>query len=253
MKTLIIGAAGRVGSAALAACLSKQHHVTAFLRNPAKLPPELRNHPRLRITQGDATSHASLVEAIRDTDAIIQAAVYGSNSPFGTSDSEKVVRCIIKAVKEVQASRPVRSRPIRLWVMSGQVLMDIPGYAGKIEGDVFPIHPEHYKNYDFLQKDAKDVDWSLLCPGRIDQGEPAGPLVITTDRVGLWQEPWLWGRMPLVGPVLNVIYNWKQQRLTYASVGEFLSNHLGPEKELRGKRVGVLEDASKAVGLPTHG
>ena len=162
---------GRVGSAALAACLSKQHHVTAFLRNPSKLAPELRNHPRVRIIQGDATSHASLVEAIRDTDAIIQAAVYGSNSPLGTSDSEKVVRCIINAVKEVQASRPVTSKPIRLWVMSGQVLLDIPGYAGKIEGDVFPIHPEHYKNYEFLQKDAKDVDWSLLCPGKIDQGE----------------------------------------------------------------------------------
>ena len=190
MKILIIGAAGtrtlppsatrdllttstsgRVGSAALAACLTKQHQVTAFLCNPAKLPPELRNHPHLRITQGDATSHTSLVEAIKDTDAIIEAAVYGSTTPFTASDSEKTVRCIINAIKEVQASRPKRSRPIRLWVMSGHVLMDIPAYAGKTEGDVFPIHPEHYKNYEFLQKDAKDVDWSLLCPGRMDKGE----------------------------------------------------------------------------------
>ena len=189
MKILIIGAAGtrtlppsatknlltsftsgRVGSAALAACLTKQHQVTAFC-NPAKLPPEVRNHPLLRITQGDATSHASLVEAIKDTDAIIQAAVNGSTSPFTASDSEKTVRCIINAIKEVQASRPKKSRPIRLWVMSGHVLMDIPAYTSKIEGDVFPIHPEHYKNYEFLQKDAKDVDWSLLCPGRMDKGE----------------------------------------------------------------------------------
>ena len=112
--------------------------------------------------------------AIRDQDAVIQAAVYGSNSPFGTSDSEKVVRCIIGAVKEVQANPSARrERPIRLWVMSGQVLMDIPGYGarGMIEGDVFPIHPEHYKNYEFLQQDAWDVDWSLLCPGKLDQGE----------------------------------------------------------------------------------
>ncbi len=111
------------------------------------------------------------MEALRDQDAVIQAAVYGSNSPYGASDSEKVVRCIIDAVKEVQAARSRKLRPIRLWVMSGQVLMDIPAYKGKIEGDVFPIHPEHYKNYDFLQKDAKDVDWSLLCPGKIDAGE----------------------------------------------------------------------------------
>ena len=59
--------------------------------------------------------------------------------------------------------------------MSGQVLMDIPGYGTHenplTEGDVFPIHPEHYENYEFLQKDAGDVDWSLVCPGKLDQGE----------------------------------------------------------------------------------
>ena len=197
MRVLIIGAAGksplafkasvdviaettyqgRVGSAALAACLAKNHTVSAFVRNPAKLPLEVRNHPRLKVIKGDATSHAALVEAIRDQDAVIQAAVYGSNSPYGTSDSEAVIRTIIKAVKEVQSSQKLKGfsgyspRRIRLWVVSGQVLMDIPGGAGRIEGDVFPIHPEHYKNYAFLQQDARDVDWSLLCPGRIDQGE----------------------------------------------------------------------------------
>ena len=75
--------------------------------------------------------------------------------------------------------------------------------------------------------------------------QPAGPLVVTMDRVGLWQEPWIIGRIPLFGPVLNVAYNWWQQRLTYASVGEFLANHLGPGDEMRGKRVGLLEDVSK--------
>ncbi|KAL2048250.1 hypothetical protein N7G274_000161 [Stereocaulon virgatum] len=176
MRVLVIGAAGHVGSAALAACLSKNHIVTALLRNPSKLPPKLLSHPRLHIHQGDATDHASLVSAIRDTDTIIQAAVYGSTSPHGTSDSEKVVRCIIGAIQEVQANpRRSKERPIRLWVMSGQVMMDIPGYGTlkepMIEGDVFPIHPEHYNNYEFLQEEAGDVDWSLLCPGRLDQGE----------------------------------------------------------------------------------
>ena len=76
--------------------------------------------------------------------------------------------------------------------------------------------------------------------------QPAGPLVVTTDRVGLWQEPWIIGRMPLVGSALNVIYNWTQQRLTYASVGEFLASHLGPGAEMRGKRIGLLEDGKNA-------
>ena len=188
MKVLVIGAAGmlssalcctyklmltkdpgRVGSAALAACLAKHHTVTAFVRNPAKLPLEVRIHPRLRIIRGDATCHMSLVDAIRDQDAIIQAAVYGSVSPYGKSDSERVIRCIIGAIREVQAVERWGSPPIRLWVLSGQVLLNIPG--GKMEGDIIPIHPEHYNNYSFLQQDARDVNWSLLCPGKIDRGE----------------------------------------------------------------------------------
>ena len=104
-------------------------------------------------------------------DAVIQAAVYGSNSPWGSSDSEKVVETLIQAVKEVQLSRKPSESRIRVWIMSGQVLMDIPGTKGKIEGDIFPVHPEHYRNYAFLQAHATDVDWSLLCPGKIDQGE----------------------------------------------------------------------------------
>lgn len=161
---------GRVGSAALAACLAKNHVVTAFVRSPAKLPLEVRTHPRIRVVRGDATSRASLVEAIRDQDAIIKPAVYGSDSP-GMSDSEKIIRTIVTAIKEVQSSRRLGAMPIRLWVLSGQGLLDIPGGRGKIEGDVIPIHPEHYQDYAFLQQDARDRDWSLLCPGRIEGGE----------------------------------------------------------------------------------
>lgn len=164
----------RVGSAAVSACLAKGYIVSAFVRNPSKLPFETRNNPRLRIVKGDATSHASLVEAIRDQDAIIQAAVYGSGSPYGTSDSERVIQALVAAIHEVQATRRqkgFKGPGIRLWVMSGQVIMDIPGAKGRITGDVIPIHPEHYKNYAFLQQEARDVDWSLLCPGKIDHGE----------------------------------------------------------------------------------
>ena len=139
------------------------------------------------MVKGDATSHASLVDAIREQDAIIQAAVYDSNNPYRMSDPETVIRCFIGAIQEVQALRKMKPlgggmngrngevsckrRPIRLWVLSGEVLMDIPGKKGVIEGDIIPIHPEHYKNYAFLRQEASDVDWNLLRPGRIEMGE----------------------------------------------------------------------------------
>ena len=153
-------------------------------------------------------------------DAIIQAAVYGSNSPFGTSDSETVIENIVAAAKQVQSSDS-RTAPLRVWVLSGQVLLDIPGANGKIEGDIFPIHPEHYKNYAYLQKEGDELDWSVLCPGKILEGEvrslhtcysdremclvhpaagkPAGPLIRSIDRVGIWYAPGIIGSIPFIG------------------------------------------------------
>lgn len=74
---------------------------------------------------------------------------------------------IVEAVREAQAAK---STPIRLWVVSGQVLLYVPALRAKV-GDFIPIHPEHHNNYAFLLSQAKDIDWSLLCPGRITDGE----------------------------------------------------------------------------------
>lgn len=41
-----------------------------------------------------------------------------------------------------------------------------------------------------------------------------------------------------------MLYNFGQQKLTYKSVGEFLSDNLGPGEELSHKRVGLLEDTN---------
>lgn len=64
-----------------------------------------------------------------------------------------------------------------------------------------------------------------------------GPIVQTTDEVGLWQQPWIVGRLPVVGPFLNTAYNLKQQMLTYQSVGNYLASNIGPGEELWGERV----------------
>ena len=64
------------------------------------------------------------------------------------------------------------NRPIRLWVLSGQVLKDYsPGRRRGWEGEMIAIHPRHYKNYAFLQAEARDVDWRLMGPGRVEMGE----------------------------------------------------------------------------------
>lgn len=80
----------------------------------------------------------------------------------------------------------------------------------------------------------------LIC----NRDQPVGPLITSVDSVPLWQEPGIAGRIPVIGPLFNVLYNFSQQKLTFNSVGEFLSDNLGPGGDLSQKRVGLLEDTS---------
>ena len=74
----------------------------------------------------------------------------------------------MRAVVDAANEHAAIGRKLRLWVLSGQVLMDLPHYPGWIEGDAVPIHPEHYANFKLLREHAQDCDWSLLCPGKVD-------------------------------------------------------------------------------------
>lgn len=49
--------------------------------------------------------------------------------------------------------------------------MDLSFHPGWIEGDALPVHPEHYVNYKLLREEAQNLDWSLMCPAKIDEGE----------------------------------------------------------------------------------
>ncbi|VDC01135.1 unnamed protein product [Peniophora sp. CBMAI 1063] len=239
VKVLVVGASGRIGSAVVKACIERRHTVTAYVRTPGKLEQSLRE--KARVVQGDAKDKEALVKAMEGQDAVVQAAVYGSNTPWGTSDSEVVVRTVVEAAKERASS----GHRLRLWVLSGQVLMDLPHYPGWIEGDAVPIHPEHYSNFKYMREQAQELDWSLLCPGKVDDAKPAGPIIHAVDVVPAWTAPGLAGKLPFIGPFFNVIYNWTTQKLSYASVGAFLADHLGPGGEMSQKRVCILEDWKK--------
>jgi len=77
MKILIIGAAGGIGYEAVQQALKEGHHVTAVLRNPAKLPI---THPNLSIVKGDILQPATFEQHLREADFTISAiGVSGAN------------------------------------------------------------------------------------------------------------------------------------------------------------------------------
>jgi putative NADH-flavin reductase len=70
MKLLIFGANGGTGRQLVAQALAQGHLVTAFVRNPAKLP---LGHQNLRIAQGDALRYDTVERALSGQDAVLSA------------------------------------------------------------------------------------------------------------------------------------------------------------------------------------
>jgi len=75
LRIVVIGGNGGIGRQAVELALNLGHHVTAVLRNPARL--EL-THSNLNIVQGDILKQASIEAHVYSADAVISA--IGSSS-----------------------------------------------------------------------------------------------------------------------------------------------------------------------------
>jgi putative NADH-flavin reductase len=78
MKLTVFGATGRTGIPLIQQALAEGHSVTAFLRDPAKLPIQ---HERLTIIQGDVNNPTDVERAVAGADAVISTIGPARNSP----------------------------------------------------------------------------------------------------------------------------------------------------------------------------
>src|SRR4051812_15125462 len=70
MNLTIFGATGGVGREVVTQALDTGHHVTAYVRSPAKLTD---THPNLTVTGGELTDADAVRRAVRGADAVISA------------------------------------------------------------------------------------------------------------------------------------------------------------------------------------
>jgi putative NADH-flavin reductase len=66
----VFGATGKIGRHVVDQLLADGNHVTAYVRNPAKLD---RSHPSLTVLEGELDDPAAIAEAVQDADAVISA------------------------------------------------------------------------------------------------------------------------------------------------------------------------------------
>jgi putative NADH-flavin reductase len=78
MKITVFGATGRTGIPLIEQALAEGHFVTAFLRDPGKLPIK---HGNLTIVQGDVNNPAEVEYAVMNADAVISTIGPARNSP----------------------------------------------------------------------------------------------------------------------------------------------------------------------------
>jgi nucleoside-diphosphate-sugar epimerase len=128
MKVLIIGATGNLGIRLVAALLTHNHTVVAYVRSSKKLESLLPTslYGQITVIQGDATDPLSIKRAILDTscDAVVNTAGLAALPPWGKSELPTIFKAVLEAVQEAGLER---STPLRTWFLAGLGVLQYPG------------------------------------------------------------------------------------------------------------------------------
>jgi putative NADH-flavin reductase len=176
MKIALIGATGFVGSAILKEAVDRGHEVAAIVRNPEKLTPHAKLHPK----KGDVYNEDEVVRLVTGHDAVISAFNPGWSNPDIYNQQVKGARSIINGVKKAGVKR--------LLFVGGAGSLEVkPG----IQSVDLPEFPAEYKQGALATREAlnmlrKEVslEWSFLSPSaELSPGKRTGKFRLGTDQL----------------------------------------------------------------------
>jgi uncharacterized protein len=230
-RILIFGATGSLGGHVLRQALAAGHAVTAFVRTPAQVPPEIAG--QIRISKGDlsAVEPLELSHVIAGHDGLI-------NCAGNVADGERFVKLVDRVVACVE-SLSAAERPV-CWLLAGAALLDFDarGRRGVDLPEVESTYWPHRVNFERLMRSS--LDWRLLCPGPMVDQAPLGRerLRVSLDRLPV-QVPRLTCALPapLVLPVFASLI--PQMIVPYADAAAFMLSDLGRPSALARRRVGL--------------
>lgn len=171
MKLTIFGASGKTGIPLTEQALAAGHEVTAFVRDPNKLPIR---HERLTVIQGDAADAAAVERAVAGADAVISALGPTPTAPKGIHTT--ATRNIVAAMKKQGVRRLVsltgagvaapEDQPklvnhiikLALKTLAGDVLRDGEGHAKVIQ--------------------SSDLDWVIVRGPVLQDGPHTGNIKV---------------------------------------------------------------------------
>lgn len=177
MKLLLIGATQGIGFELLKQALQAGHEVTLIARNPNRL--EI-THPNLTVTKGDILNKSVIEQAVNRQDAVCIT--------IGTKPTRKPVSVysegtttVIEAMKNSSCGR--------LLCVTGIGAGDSRGHGGFFYDKI--INPLLLKTI-YEDKDRQEaivqnsgLDWEIIRPGLLTNGERTGQYRILTNLSGV--------------------------------------------------------------------
>ncbi|KAL0941281.1 nad-dependent epimerase dehydratase [Colletotrichum truncatum] len=205
MHIFIIGATGRNGALILAECLSREHTVTALVRDPSSVvPQQQQQHPNLTLVRGTPLSPADVRKAMSTPpgappDAVIVAlnirrqsespfaAIHPDTPPTLTHDA---VSNVLQVLKEDHHHHSPGPRKVVINSMQGS------GVSNASLNLPFRVLFQHTSmKYTVSDHDAVDalvrgkegegVNWVLVRPPMLTEGESLPVKVYDDDGKGV--------------------------------------------------------------------
>ncbi|MEW2127920.1 NAD(P)H-binding protein [Streptomyces sp. NPDC007259] len=168
-KIALFGANGTIGSSVLREALDRGHHVTAVVRDPAKIT---ESHPNLTVVQGDVLDPASVTAAAEGQDVVVSA-VGGGDGPGHLATIEPSAKSLIAGLRAVDGDSP------RLIAVGGAGSLRTPDGRQVWDPEGLPefllqIMHAHGDALDYYRTVA-DIRWTNLSPAAtIEPGERTG-------------------------------------------------------------------------------
>lgn len=165
----VFGANGTIGSAIVREALHRGHHVTAVVRDPAKVT---ERHADLTVTTGDVLDPQSITAAAKDQDVVVSA-VGGGDGPGHLATIRPAAEALTEGLRTLGAQAPrliTVGGAGSLRTPDGKQVWDAPGLPDFLL-QIMHAHGDALDHY----RTVTDVDWTNLSPAaKIAPGDRTG-------------------------------------------------------------------------------
>lgn len=175
MNVLVIGAAGKLGSEVVKRALSAGHKVTAFVHHAA----EAHLRSGVRVIEGDSTDAAAIDNAVQDQNAVLDT--LGGKTPYKETTLESTT-----AVNLVRSMERHGFKRLVVTSMLGEG--DSKANTGFFYEHILMSTFLHGSTPDKALMETKvsgsNLDWSILRPAILTDGEATGHIRVFTPETG---------------------------------------------------------------------